>query len=128
MRFKVDESLHVEIADMLRKRGYDALTVFDQGARGYSDRQIADLGRSEGRVLLSLDLDFSNILMFPPEKYPGLIVLRLRRKGRSAVREAVTRVVELFDKEPLTGRLWIVDEHRIRIHRVSETYNEEDAP
>jgi len=121
MRFKVDESLHLEIAVLLRERGHDALTVFDQGHRGRSDRDIANLSQSEGRVLISLDLDFSNILMFPPEKYPGLIVLRLRKKSRSAVRRIVTRVLDHLDKEPLAGRLWVVDEHRIRIHRVSET-------
>jgi len=121
MRFKVDENLHVEIAALLRERGHDALTVFDQGYRGRSDRDIANLTQSEGRILISLDLDFSNILMFPPEKYPGLIVLRLRRKSRSVVRRIVNRVIDHLDKEPLAGRLWIVDEHRIRIHLVSET-------
>ena len=43
MRFKVDESLHVEIAGLLRERGHDALTVLDQEARGRTDRDIADL-------------------------------------------------------------------------------------
>jgi len=75
MRFKVDESLHIEVADLLRAQGHDALTVFDQGLRGCGDHDIAERCRSENRVLLSLDLDFSNILMFPPEHYPGLIVL-----------------------------------------------------
>jgi predicted nuclease of predicted toxin-antitoxin system len=75
----------------LRGQGHDALTVFDQGLRGRDDHDIADTCRSENRVLLSLDLDFSNILMFPPENYPGLIVLRLRKKGRAAVRRVVTR-------------------------------------
>lgn len=120
MRFKVDENLHVEVADLLRGQGHDALTVFDQGLRGRDDRDIADTCWSEKRVLLSLDLDFSNILMFPPENYPGLIVLRLRLKGRAAVRHVVTRVMDHLNKEPLVGRLWIVDEHRIRIHRVDE--------
>lgn len=120
MRFKVDESLHVEMADLLRGQGHDALTVFDQGLRGRDDYDIADICRIENRVLLSLDLDFSNILMFPPENYPGLIVLRLRNKGRAVVRQVVTRVVDHLNKEPLVGRLWIVDEHRIRIHHVSE--------
>ena len=120
MRFKVDESLHVEVADLLRTQQHDAFTVFDQGLRGREDRDIADMCRSEGRVLLSVDLDFSNILMFPPENYPGLIVLRLRKKGRLAVRRVVTRVIDHLSREPLEGRLWIVDEHRIRIHRVGE--------
>ena len=118
MRFKVDESLHVEVADLLRTQQHDAFTVFDQGLHGREDRDIADMCRSEGRVLLSVDLDFSNILMFPPENYPGLIVLRLRKKGRAAVRRVVTRVMDHLNKEPLVGRLWIVDERRIRIHHV----------
>jgi predicted nuclease of predicted toxin-antitoxin system len=120
MRFKVDESLHVEVADLLRGQDHDTVTVFDQGLRGRGDHDIADMCRSENRVLLSLDLDFSNILMFPPENYPGLIVLRLRSRGRAAVRRIVTRVTDHLNKEPLAGRLWIVDEHRIRIHRVGE--------
>ena len=65
MRFKVDESLHVEVADLLRGQGHDALTVFDQGLRGRGDHDIADMCRSENRVFSPLDLDFSNILMFP---------------------------------------------------------------
>jgi predicted nuclease of predicted toxin-antitoxin system len=128
MRFKVDESLHVEVADLLRGQGHDALTVFDQGLRGRDDHDIADTCRSENRVLLSLDLDFSNILMFPPENYPGLIVLRLRLKGRAAARRVVTRVINHLNKEPLTGSLWIVDEHRIRIHRVGEGHDIDELP
>ncbi len=128
MRFKVDESLHVEVADLLRGQGHDALTVFDQGLRGRNDHALADICRIENRVLLSLDLDFSNILMFPPENYPGLIVLRLRSRGRAAVRRMVTRVTDHLNKEPLAGRLWIVDEHRIRIHRVGEGKNVEEIP
>lgn len=128
MRFKVDESLHVEVAHLLRGQGHDALTVFDQGLRGRDDHGLADICRSENRVLLSLDLDFSNILMFPPENYPGLIVLRLRNRGRAAVRRVVTRVMEHLNKEPLAGRLWIADEHRIRIHHVGEGYAVGEMP
>lgn len=128
MRFKVDESLHVEVADLLRGQGYDALTIFDQNLRGRDDHDIADACQIENRVLLSLDLDFSNILMFPPENYPGLIVLRLRLKGRAAVRRVVTRVMDHLNKEPLAGRLWIADEHRIRIHRVGEGYDVNEIP
>jgi predicted nuclease of predicted toxin-antitoxin system len=128
MRFKVDESLHVEVAGLLRGQGHDALTVFDQGLRGCDDHDIAETCRSENRVLLSLDLDFSNILMFPPENYPGLIVLRLRKKGRAAVRHVVTRVMDHLNRDPLAGRLWIVDEHRIRIHRVGEGYDVNELP
>ncbi len=79
MRFKVDESLHVEVADLLRRQGHDALTVFDQDLRGRDDHDIAAACRTENRVLLALDLDFSNILMFP---------LWIRSAGGEILREA----------------------------------------
>ena len=31
MRFKVDENLPIEIADLLRDAGFDAMTVHEQG-------------------------------------------------------------------------------------------------
>lgn len=33
MQFKIDENLHSDVADLLRKHGHDALTVFDQGTK-----------------------------------------------------------------------------------------------
>jgi hypothetical protein len=53
MRFKVDENLHVEIAALLRDRGHDALTVFDQGHRGWSDRDIANGSKNRGKAKAS---------------------------------------------------------------------------
>ena len=43
MRFEADESLHVEVADLLRGQGHDALTVFDQGLRGRDDHDLVEI-------------------------------------------------------------------------------------
>ena len=120
MLFKLDENLRSDVGEPLRHVGHDVSTVYDQGLRGRDDHEIAEACRGEGRVLISLDLDFSNIQTFPPENYPGLIVLRLRSKGRAAVESVFRHVIAHLDQEPIAGRLWIVDEHRIRIHRVRD--------
>ncbi len=120
MLFKLDENLRPEVGDPLRQAGHDVSTVYDQGLRGRGDHEIAEACRAEGRVLVSLDLDFSNIQTFPPENYPGLIVLRLRSKGRAAVQMVFERVIAHLGQEPIAGRLWIVDDQRIRIHRVRD--------
>ncbi len=117
MNFKLDENLHPENGELLRERGHDVATVHDQGLRGHEDQEIAEVCRQEGRILLSFDLDFSNIQMFPPAHHAGLIVLRLRSKGRKAVRKVLEKVLNYLDAEPVTGRLWVVDEQRIRVHR-----------
>jgi len=115
MRFKVDENLHPDAADLLRSAGHDAMTVFDQGLRGHPDEDIATIRQREQRAIVTLDLDFSNIRQYPPENYSGIVVLRLDHKGPRSVLSALTRILPLLATEPLVGRLWIVEERRVRI-------------
>jgi predicted nuclease of predicted toxin-antitoxin system len=51
MRFKVDENLPVEIAELLCTADHDATTVHDQALSGSSASSIADACRREGRMV-----------------------------------------------------------------------------
>ena len=115
MRFKTDENLPIDVADLLRLAGHDALTVFDQRLIGEDDKRILDICKEEGRTLITLDLDFSDVRSYPPQEYLGLIVLRLHRQDKSYVLETIRRIIPLFEQEQIEGRLWIVEENRIRI-------------
>jgi len=117
MRFKVDENLHDDIAEALRSRGHDAVTVHDQGMRGDSDARLSEVCRGEGRAIVSFDLDFANVRDYPPGDYPGLIVLRLADQSRPYVLRIFASVLDLLDREELAGCLWVVEEHRVRIRR-----------
>jgi predicted nuclease of predicted toxin-antitoxin system len=115
MRFKVDENLHPDVAEFLRQHGHDALTVYDQGLQGHTDQDIAQVCRNELRALVTVDLDFTDIRVYPPQDYSGIVVLRLNDLSRPSTLRVLARVVSLFDTEPLVGHLWIVDESRVRI-------------
>ena len=115
MRFKIDENLHEDVAEALRTHGHDAQTVFDQGLRGHADPEIADVARREGRVVVTLDLDFGNIREYPPEEYRGLIVLRVADQSRRRVLHVMEHVIAVLDCAPLEGHLWVVSEGGIRI-------------
>ena len=115
MRFKTDENLHPEAADRLRSKGHDALTVWDQGLTGKPDGQVAEVCQREGRVLVTLDTGFADIRSYPPESFPGIVVLRLGQQSRKNVLEVLSRVLGLLDRELLAGRLWVVDEHNVRV-------------
>jgi predicted nuclease of predicted toxin-antitoxin system len=119
MRFKVDENLHPEVAARLCAEGHDAMTVFEQGLRGHPDDEIAVVCQAEQRVILTLDLDFSNIRRYPPQDYAGIIVLRPGSKGRASVMRTLTQFMPLLSTVPLIGHLWIVEEQRIRIRNGS---------
>ncbi|MDP2208179.1 MAG: DUF5615 family PIN-like protein [Bacteroidota bacterium] len=67
--FKLDENLPVELADLLKSENWEACTVYEEHLSGKPDSTIADICKKEKKVLVSLDLDFSDIRTYPPKEY-----------------------------------------------------------
>ena len=64
---------------------------------------------------MTLDLDFSNVLRFPPERYAGIAVLRVPHPIRlDAIQDRVRVLLKALKGEDLSGRLWIVEQDRLR--------------
>ncbi|MGE0384682.1 MAG: DUF5615 family PIN-like protein [Gammaproteobacteria bacterium] len=116
MRFKLDENLSPSLAALFAAAGHEAHSVIDQSLGGHPDERVIAVCRDEHRTLVTLDLDFSNILSYPPAEYAGIVVLRLATQAHAAVEAAIRRVLEQLTAESLPGTLWIVEECRIRIH------------
>jgi hypothetical protein len=76
---------------------------------------MAVVCRQEDRAIVTLDIDFSDIRAYPPTDYGGIIVLRLARLDKYRILSAIRRLLPVFGSEPLTGKLWIVDEVSVRI-------------
>ena len=115
MKFKIDENLPTDLAEFLRNEGYDAITVLDQNLGGTSDPAIATVCQTERRILITLDTDFADIREYPPEKYPGIMVLRIEKQDKPFILKIFERVVRLFPDEVVEGQLWIIEENRVRI-------------
>jgi predicted nuclease of predicted toxin-antitoxin system len=116
MKFKTDENLPTEAADLLRAAGHDAVTVGEQRLGGSVDATVGSVCQREGRVLVTLDLDFADIQTYPPDRYPGFVVLRLVRQDKARVLRVIARTIPLLMSEAVAGRLWIVEDHQVRIH------------
>ena len=115
MKFKVDENLPMEVAQLLREAGHDVYSVHEQGLVGAKDHVLAEVCQLENRAMVTLDTHFADIRTYPPENYSGLIVLRLVRQDKPHVLEVMRRVLKLFSSETLERKLWIVDEKRVRV-------------
>lgn len=115
MNFKVDENLPVEVADLLRGAGHDAATVLEQNLGGAADNQLALVCHQEKRAIVTLDLDFADIRTYPPEQFSGIVVLRLRQYDKPHVVKVMGKFLQAVEIEAFVGKLWIVDEERIRI-------------
>ena len=117
MKFKTDENLPQEAANILRAAGFDADTVGDEDLAGAADQDIANRLHSESRALLTLDLDLANIRAYPPDEYPGIIVLRLKAQDKATVLGYVRSVATLLKQRTPEGELWIVERDRVRFRR-----------
>ena len=117
MRFKVDENLPAELAELFRRSGHDAVTVLDQDLGGATDPVVASACLREGRAIVTLDTDFSDIRTYPPGAYPGIVVFRLDKQDRDHVVEVGARFLRSLADSLLDGQLWIVEETRIRTRK-----------
>jgi predicted nuclease of predicted toxin-antitoxin system len=115
VRFKIDENLPQEVAQLLCENGHDAVSIFDQTLSGEQDPTVFEVCQKEHRVLMTLDLDFANIQAYPPKSAAGIVVLRLLRQDKPWVLEVVEKLVPVFATKPVAQQLWIVEADRIRI-------------
>lgn len=120
MQFKLDENCDPRWQAPLIAAGHTVASVFDEGLRGADDEAIASACRREGRCLITADLDFAQLLDFPPENFSGFSVLRHSQPTLAGLRGLIEQVVLAVAKESPSGRLWIVEPGRIRIHLRSE--------
>ena len=64
---------------------------------------------------MTLDMDFADIRAYPPSSLPGLLVLRLGRHDKPHVLSVFSRALALLSADAVQGRLWIIEEERVRI-------------
>jgi len=116
MLFKLDENLGDRGLKQLRDAGHDVMTVREQQLCGRPDSQIIDICSLEKRCLITLDTDFADTLTYPPEKYAGIVLLRLPRKpALSDIDVAVDTVIDALSRgADIHGKLWVVRQKTIR--------------
>ena len=102
MRIKLDENLGRPHIGLLKRHGYEADRVFDQGLSGIEDADLWVRVRRDDQFLITLDLGFSDVRHYAPGTHPGTFcgVSRMERR-----------------LETLAGCLAVADESRTRVRR-----------
>jgi predicted nuclease of predicted toxin-antitoxin system len=121
MKIKLDENLGQGARDLLRQAGLDVATVHEQNLSGASDHDLARHCADEARVIVTLDLDFTNPVRFPLRQYAGIVVLRSSGSNSKAelLELARTFAATVASLSPV-GRLWIIEPGRVREYKPDE--------
>jgi predicted nuclease of predicted toxin-antitoxin system len=115
MNIFADECVYKVTVDFLRSWGHDVLTAQEVGLEGKPDEDILAYATLHERVLITIDMDFSNIRHYPPKSHRGIIVAKIRPRNANAVHKVLEYLLNNIDTERLSKSLVIVDRNKYRI-------------
>ena len=117
MRFLLDENIPIEAENALVNLGHDVKNVYIAKLAGKNDNRVISFAKKEKRILITLDLDFSNILIYPPKSHPGIIVIRLNAPGRKRIINALEQFVENVREQDISKALVILEDFEYRLRK-----------
>lgn len=117
MKFKLDENLPAELAALLTVQGHDVHTVPEESLVGRPDGELFRAATDEQRILLTQDLDFSDVRKFRPGTHAGVVLIRLRDPSRRRIIERFRRILESEVVDTWGGCFVVLSDRKLRVRR-----------
>ena len=113
---KILADLHIapRTVEHLRRLGHDVVRVGDVLPPGTSDEGIVAAATREQRVVLTQDLDFSDIIALSGSTQPSLLTLRLSSSRVEHVNAVLEKLLPVVEQELLAGAIVTLRDGRIR--------------
>lgn len=122
-KIKLDENFPPAFLSLFQSDLIDASSVHLQNMSGADDNRVFNICCEENRTLVTFDLDFANIIRYPASGTAGIIVCRIRKKiNLDYIRELCTTLVKIISENELPGKLFIVEENKVRIRKPEEDF------
>ena len=117
MKVKLDENIPVRLVDVLSHMGHDVDTVKSEGLTGRPDADVWDASQRDGRLLITQDLDFSDVRNFKPGTHHGLLLVRLRGPGSNALLGRIRAAAQQEGLESFARCFAVLTDRKLRIRR-----------
>lgn len=87
--FLLDHCVWKETENILRKAGFDCLTLKELKQAEAANGKVIAIAKSRKAVLITRDRDFSNLALYPMGTHGGIIVLRITPESMDRVHKAL---------------------------------------
>ena len=118
MRFLADMGVAIRVVGWLRAEGLDAVHLREERLHRLPNGEIFEKAHLEKRIILTFDLDFSEIVALSSGKQVSVILFRLHNARTPNVIERLKTVLTSSRQALEQGAIVVVEDSRHRIRRL----------
>ena len=118
MKFLTDENIGFKVIYPLRELGFDVKSMLEI-ERGSDDTQVFDLANKDGRILITTDKDFGELVYVNKLVNKGVVLLRLRNNSATNKLEVLKELLKTH-KGKLEDAFTVVKEGNVRVTQSDE--------
>ncbi len=119
MKFFLDENLPLSLIDIFTEFGFEVEHAKTSGLRGATDKEIAKYALKHKAILVTKDLEFGSLLLYPPGSHYGLIVIRVPFNFKTdQIKRVVKNFISRTDADDLINTITIVEVGKYRSRKL----------
>lgn len=118
MKFLADMGISPVTVEFLRGLGHEAAHLHEEGLDRLLDPSILEKARCEGRVLLTSDLGFGDLLAHSGAGLPSVVIFRLTNMRPESVNAHLGVLLTRFGTDLERGAIVSVTDRRIRLRQL----------
>jgi len=118
VKLLVDMNLSPDWVPLLAARGWEARHWSELGPGNAPDTDLLRWARENAHVVLTQDLDFSQLLFTTRECGPSVVLLRMNDEFDSAAREHVLAALDQAQNALTAGALLTISGTRVRLRHL----------
>lgn len=118
MKLLVDMNLSPDWVPLLVARGWEAQHWSQVGPGNTPDTELLRWARECGHIVLTQDLDFSQLLFATRDGDPSVVLLRMDNEFDTVARTHVCDAIAQAERALTAGALLNISGHRVRLRRL----------
>ena len=99
----------------LRKLGYDSKRLNELNMKRASDGAVIDLAYKEGWTIITIDLDYPEIIALTRKSFPSAIIFRLTNPDADTLNALLKEHLEKIKNDLEEGAIVVIEDEKIRI-------------
>ena len=121
MKIILDQGIPRSSASLLRSFGFDAVHTGEVGLSTATDAEILEQGRTQGRIVVTLDSDFHTIVALSGAIEPSVIRIRIEGLRAAEMTRIIIQTIKICEQDLINGAIVSVENERVRLRQLPIT-------